>query len=119
MVDNQFEVMPFGIFFSRFSATLIADYMICGQVALDSALRAIRVHTNQTAALVNAGIAYQRLDRFGSSVNMFQRALYVDPSNPKANGYLGAALYDWASSLAAEGTPVINQEVSSFSVVYS
>ena len=119
MVDNQFEVMSCGIFFSRYSAILIADNMICGQVALDSALRAIRIHTNQTAALVNAGIAYQRLDRFGSSVHMFQRALYVDPSNPKANGYLGAVLYDWASTLAAEGTPALNQEVSSFSVVCS
>ena len=69
------------------------------QEAADAAEGAIRIFPNQTAALVNAGIAYQRMDKFASSVMMFQRCLGVDPSNSKANGYLGGVLYDWASSL--------------------
>jgi len=70
--------------------------------AVASARGALRIHPNQTAALVNAGIAYQRLDQFSSSILMFQRCLSVDPLNSKAHGYIGAALYDWSSSLGEE-----------------
>jgi hypothetical protein len=34
-------------------------------------LNEAEIHPNQTAALVNAGIAYQRFDQFASSVLMF------------------------------------------------
>jgi len=70
--------------------------------AVTSAMGALEIHPNQTAALVNAGIAYQRLDQFASGVLMFQRCLSVDPLNPKAHGYIGAALYDWSSSLSED-----------------
>ena len=108
MADKKYDVSLLWKV-SNYSVTLLS--IICGQVAVDSARRAIRIYGNQTAALVNAGVAYNRLYRFGSSVNMLQRALLADPSSPKANGYLGTTLYDWASSLASEGNPALNQEV--------
>lgn len=87
--------------------------------ALDAASTAVAIFPNQTAALVNAGIASQRLLRFATSVRLFQRCLHFDGANPKANGYLGAALYDLASSLTPSPSNVsLAQELSHEAVQY-
>jgi tetratricopeptide (TPR) repeat protein len=66
------------------------------QEGLDAALRAVEIYPEQMAALVNAGVAYQKLGRHGESVEMFQRCLKIDPAMAKAAGYMGVSYYHWA-----------------------
>eukprot|EP00428_Durinskia_dybowskii_P078686 CAMPEP_0170361990 /NCGR_PEP_ID=MMETSP0117_2-20130122/4095_1 /TAXON_ID=400756 /ORGANISM="Durinskia baltica, Strain CSIRO CS-38" /LENGTH=748 /DNA_ID=CAMNT_0010616381 /DNA_START=313 /DNA_END=2557 /DNA_ORIENTATION=- len=63
---------------------------------LDAALRAVSIYPEQMAALINAGVAYQKLERYADSIDMFQRCLKVNPDMSKANGYIGVSYYHWA-----------------------
>lgn len=65
-------------------------------VALESALTAVEIYPEQMAALINAGVAYQKMGRYQESVELFQRCLRVDPNMAKAAGYLGCSYYYWA-----------------------
>ena len=62
------------------------------------ALRATDIYPEQVAALINAGVAYEKLNRFPESVDQFKRCLAVDPRQSKAAGYLGVSYYHWASA---------------------
>eukprot|EP01032_Pedospumella_encystans_P009394 gene9394-11058_t len=66
------------------------------ETALDVALRATDIYPDQVAALINAGVAYQKLGRYAESVAQFQRCLEVSPRQGKAAGYMGVSYFHWA-----------------------
>eukprot|EP01032_Pedospumella_encystans_P009045 gene9045-10681_t len=66
------------------------------ETALDVALRATEIYPDQVAALINAGVAYQKLGRYAESVAQFQRCLEVSPRQGKAAGYMGVSYFHWA-----------------------
>jgi tetratricopeptide (TPR) repeat protein len=68
---------------------------------LNAALTAVEIYPEQVAALVNAGVAYQKLAQYANSVDMFQRCLKVNPAMAKAEGYMGVSYYYWASVQSA------------------
>jgi tetratricopeptide (TPR) repeat protein len=68
---------------------------------LSAALAAVEIYPEQVAALVNAGVAYQKLGQYANSVDMFQRCLKVNPAMAKAEGYMGVSYYYWASVQSA------------------
>jgi tetratricopeptide (TPR) repeat protein len=68
---------------------------------LSAALAAVEIYPEQVAALVNAGVAYQKLGQYANSVDMFQRCLAVNPAMAKAEGYMGVSYYYWASVQSA------------------
>ena len=66
------------------------------ETALDVALRATDIYPDQVAALINAGVAYQKLGRYAESVAQLQRCLEVSPRQGKAAGYMGVSYFHWA-----------------------
>ena len=82
---------------------------------LQAALRAVEIYPAQVAALINAGVAYQKLGRYAESVDMFQRCLQADASMAKAAGYMGVSYYHWAAeqSDAAAGK-ILRDEALTF-----
>jgi tetratricopeptide (TPR) repeat protein len=64
------------------------------QTSLSSAFKAISNYPHTSAAMINAGVAYQKLEAFLPSVEIFELASQYTAA-PKAFGYIGATIFQW------------------------
>lgn len=102
--QDEYSLFKSGLAVCPRSLKVLTNYallsMARGQydVALESALKAVEIYPNQVAALINAGVAYQKMGRYQESIDYFQRCLRADPYLAKAAGYMGCSYYYWAAS---------------------
>jgi tetratricopeptide (TPR) repeat protein len=64
------------------------------QTSLSSALRALSNFPHTSPAMVNAGVAYQKLEAFLPSVEIFELASQYSGAL-KAFGYIGSTMFQW------------------------
>jgi tetratricopeptide (TPR) repeat protein len=102
---NEYTLYKSGLAVCPRSLKVLTNYAVLAMArheydaALDAALAAVEIYPQQIAALINAGVAYQKLGRYAESVEMLRRATREDPDQQKAAGYLGVSYFHWSNSL--------------------
>lgn len=66
---------------------------------LESALKSIEIYDDSPAGMINAGVAYQKLENFLPAIEVYEAASQYDAAM-KAFGYLASIIYAWKNKVA-------------------
>lgn len=97
--SSALEVCPYSIKALANYAMLIAGKSDRYEESLQSALTAVKLYPDSPAAVINAGVAYQRLAHLLPSIETFEFATQFETTSGKGMGYISSSLYSWISSI--------------------